>query len=98
MTTIVATNDTIRVKAEFKDYAAALLDADSQAVTFTAFDAETLKSVATAAATRQSLGVYYYDWLVPATEKGYILEMKGNFSTKPQLKRMRVKAKFKPAA
>lgn len=96
MTTSVFTLDTIRLQGTFKDLSLVLTNADGGIVSFKAYDADTLAVVATGSATQLSTGVYYYDWLVPATDgKSYFLELSGAFSTKPQLKRLKVKAKFK---
>jgi len=94
-TTTVYTGDTIRVKGTFRNQANTLIDADSNAVTFTIYNADSLRLVSTGAATRQSAGVYYYDYTVPVSEMKYIVELKGNFSALPQLSRATLKAKFR---
>lgn len=94
-TTTVYTGDTVRVKGTFKNQSNTLIDADSNSVTFNIYNADSLKIVTTAAATRQSAGIYYYDYTVPAAEIKYIVELKGNFSALPQLSRAVIKAKFK---
>ena len=94
-TTTVFTGDTIRLQGTFKNLSNTLTDADGNTVNFKAYDADTLAVVATGTTTRSSTGVYYYDWLVPSTEKAYFLELSGAFSTLTQLKRTKVKAKFK---
>ena len=73
----------------------ALIDPDSQACTFTSYLEETSKVSSTAAATRASQGVYYYDYTLPTTITNYIVEMKGTFSGDVQLKRHKLKARFK---
>lgn len=96
-TTIIYIGDTITFTAVFKDTNLAAVDPDGNAATFTVYNNETLAQVTTAAATRTSLGNYKYDWTVPDGEGViYILEMKGLFSSKPQLKRLKAKAKFRP--
>lgn len=95
--TIVYVGDTITFQAEFRDVDNALVDPDQNAATFTAYNNETLSTVATASASRASQGVYQYEWTIPSGDGViYVLEMKGNFSSKPQLKRLKVKAKFRP--
>ena len=94
-TTTVYTGDTIRVKGTFRNQSNTLIDADSNNVTFTIYNADSLRLVSTGSATRQSAGVYYYDYTVPAAEMKYIVELKGNFSALPQLSRASLKAKFK---
>ena len=94
-TTTVYTGDTIRIKGTFKNDSNVLTDADNNSVTFTIYDYETQKSVYTHAATRQSAGVYYYDYTIPNSEKKYIVELKGDFSLLPQLSRAIIKAKFR---
>ena len=96
-TTTVYVGDTITFKAEFKDISNVLVDPDSSAATFKVYNNETLAQVATGAATRLSTGVYKYEWTVPSGDGiVYILEMSCNFSSLPQLKRIKVKAKFRP--
>jgi hypothetical protein len=99
-TTIIAIGDTITFRAEFRDTSNALVDPDGSAATFTVYNNETLAKVVNAqSATRVSTGVYTYDWLVPDGDGTvYVLEMKGLFSTKPQLKRKKAKAKFRPSS
>lgn len=96
-TTSVFTGDTIRVQATFTNESGTLVDADGQAVTFKVYNADTRAVLTSAAATRSSTGIYFYDYTVPDTEQAYFLEMSGLFATKTQLKRTKIKAKFKVA-
>lgn len=96
MTTIVYTGDTITVQVVFKDTSGSLIDPDSNLATFSAYNNDNLALAATATMSRVSSGVYEYNWLIPSAEISYILEMKGLFATKPQLKRLKVRAKFRP--
>lgn len=94
---IVRTGDTSTFQAAFKDPNQALIDPDSNDATFTVYYDETGVLIASYTMTRVSQGVYTYDWLIPSDDGvTYIVEMKGLFSTKPQLQRMKVKAKFRP--
>lgn len=98
----IFSGDTIRVKATFRDWAAtgqtgALVDPDSNTATVKVFDSE-LTEVLSGTATRESQGVYYFDWTVPTTEGGYYFEYKGLFSAKPQISRQKYTVKFKPDA
>lgn len=93
----VYTNDTVRVKATFLDLNDQLVDPDGQSCTFTSYLEETGKTSSTAAATRESQGVYYYDYLLPAAQTNYIVEMAGDFSGDRQVKRFKLKARFKGA-
>lgn len=93
--TTVYTGDTIRIKGTFKNSSNTLIDADANLVTFTVYSYETKKSLATAAASRLSTGIYYYDYEVPNTERKYIVELKGDFDGYPQLARSVIKAKFR---
>jgi plastocyanin len=96
-TTTVYVGDTITFKAEFKDINNVLVDPDASAATFKVYNNETLAQVSSAAATKLSTGVYKYEWTVPSGDGIiYILEMSGDFSSLPQLKRVKVKAKFRP--
>lgn len=91
----VLTGDTVTAQGTFRDEDLALVDADSQEVTFTVYDGETRKVVFTGAATRRSKGVYYYNYTIPPIEQAYYFELEGDFAGDPQLKRVKVKAKFK---
>lgn len=93
--TTVYTGDTIRIKGTFKNSSNTLVDADANIVTFTLYSYDTKKVVDSGAASRLSTGVYYYDYTVPATEKKYIVELKGEFSSYPQLARSVIKSKFR---
>ncbi len=89
------TGDTVRVQGTFRDLANALTDADGLAVTFKVYNADSRALLTSGNAFRSSIGVYYYDYTFPDTEQAYIFELSGQFGAKPQLKRMKVKAKFK---
>jgi hypothetical protein len=95
----VIIGDTFTAHVEFTDVDGVLTDADGTAVTFTAYSADGKSTVDTGSATRISQGIYEFNWLVPgsspANQKTYILEMKGLFSTEPQLQRLKVKAVFR---
>lgn len=93
--TTVYTGDTIRIKGTFKNSSNVLTDADANLVTFTVYNYDTKKSLATGNATRQSAGIYYYDYELPALERKYIVELKGDFDGYPQLARSVIKAKFR---
>jgi hypothetical protein len=95
-TTKVYIGDTVTIQAEFRDTNNALIDADSNAVTCTIYRSDDLSTVVAASATRVSTGIYIYNWLVPNEEIIFIAEMKGNFSTRPQLKRIKARAVFRP--
>lgn len=96
-TTTVLTSDTITLKATFTDTNNSALDPDGSVATFTVYLNDDLSVVTTGTATKIATGIYSYDWLVPKDDGvGYILEMKGLFSTEPQLQRMRIKSKFRP--
>ena len=89
--------DTITFRSEFLDSDGNPGDPDGSAATFTVYNFETLAVVDTGAATRDSQGVYSYDWTVPEGDGvKYILEMKGDFNGLPQLERTRAKARFRP--
>jgi hypothetical protein len=89
------TGDTVRVQGEFRNLSDALTDADGQAVTFKVYNADSKGLLFTGNATRSSQGIYYYDYTFPSTEQAYIFELSGPFNTKTQLKRLKVKAKFR---
>ncbi len=91
------TGDTVRVQGEFTNLDDELTDADVQAVTFKVYNADSRALLDSASANRQSEGVYFYDYTFPATEQAYIFELSGEFSGNVQLKRIKVKAKFRVA-
>jgi hypothetical protein len=96
-TTTIYIGDTITFRSEFLNAAGEPGDPDGSAATFTVYNYETLSVVDTGAATRESAGVYVYNWLVPEGDGvRYILEMKGDFDGLPQLERTRAKARFRP--
>ena len=96
MSTItVFTGDTVSATAEFRDIDNALIDADSNIVNFNVYDADTHKLLETHVATRDSIGLYHYDYTIPSSEKSYYFEFEGLFGAKPQLQRIKVKASFK---
>lgn len=97
--TVIYIGDTVKFRAEFRDENDALIDPDGSAATATIYNFETLATVTTGAATRLSQGIYIFQWTVPAGDGvQYIFEMKGLFTALPELKRIRVKAKFRPSA
>lgn len=91
------TGDTIRIRVTFKDNLNQLADADDNEVFLTVYDAEDTDTVITTSTlvTRQSAGIYYYDYTMPDTPMKLVLEMKGLFGTHPQLERTRAKVKFR---
>jgi hypothetical protein len=63
--------DTIRLKATFYNYSGALADPDSVTAKIYSHIGQIL--LATGAATKESTGVYYYDYTVPADVPGLIV-------------------------
>jgi len=88
--------DTVTVEAKFYNLNNALIDADNNQVTFTAFSNDSLEVVASALATRSSAGVYKYDWIIPEDADLFVVEMKGFFDSLPQLNRIKVRSRFRP--
>ena len=92
----VTNGDTVRAKIDWTNWAidgsGALVDPDSQSTTFVVYDGPTMAQIDTGAATREAVGVYYYDYTVPAgnDSKSYVFEFTATFSAKPQLSRQRV--------
>ena len=92
----VTNGDTVRAKIDWTNWAVdgsgALVDPDGQSTTFTVYNGSTMAEMATGAATRESVGVYYYEYTVPAgnDSKSYVFEFTADFSAKPQLSRQRV--------
>lgn len=89
--------DTIRVKATFRDWApegqqGSLTTPASVEVNLYRDDESPLQTALTP--TNESLGVYFYDWTLPTEAGAYYIEFKGLINGKPQLSRMKVKAKW----
>lgn len=57
--------DTVRLKASFYNFSDAL--ADPTGVTCTVYDGKKNKLVDAAVATKESTGIYYYDYTLPST-------------------------------
>jgi hypothetical protein len=104
MTTLVFTGDTITVKGRFTSEVeegaptSTLLDPDGNSVTITVYDAdEVVITTATTPTdvTRESTGVYVYQWTAPLVAGIYWIEFKGLVATKPQLRRRKFSVKFK---
>jgi len=92
-----AHGDTIRVKVTFTDEETTVVqDTDDQQASVVIYNAETLQRLVNGgAATRESEGVYYYDWTTTANISAtYVAEVSGVFSGKTHLKRAKFKAKF----
>lgn len=92
----VQNGETCRPKVTWTNWATdgtgEVADPDSQSTTFTVYDNATMVQVATGAATRESIGVYYYDWTVPASDdpQTFLIEFTANFAAKPQKATQRV--------
>ena len=91
----IFTNDTVRIKATFKDFDQVAIDPDGQTATFKVYDFERTV-LETFTAVRDGVGLYHYDWTVPDIEGTYFVEFKGEFSGAPQLTRQKFAVKFKP--
>lgn len=89
--------DTIRVRAEFRDWAPEgtegdLLAPSSVEVNLYNSDESVLQSGLSAV--NEALGVYYYDWTLPTEAGSYFIEFIGTVNGKPQLSRLKIKAKW----
>lgn len=60
--------DTVRLKASFYNYLGAL--ADPTGVKITIYDGQRTVLVDAVAATKETTGIYYYDYLVPVSGVG----------------------------
>ncbi len=90
----VFTGDTVTFGVNFYTTDGILMDPDSDTGTFTVYRQDNKRLIFTDDLERDSIGSYHYDWTIPAEETHYIIEMEGTFSSKPQLKRVKIKAKF----
>jgi hypothetical protein len=97
----VTNGDTVRAKIPWtnwsEDGSGSLVDPDGQTTTFTVYNGSTLAEIATGAATRETTGVYFYDYTIPAgnDSKTYVFEFTADFSSKPQVSRQRVVGRYK---
>lgn len=89
------TGDTIRIKGTFRNLSDILQDADGNDVTLKVYNADTRSLLSSHTASRESEGIYFYDYTFPTKERAYIFELSGLFGGKVQLKRFKTKAKFK---
>ena len=95
----ITNGDTVRAKITWTNWATdgsgAPADPDSQSTTFTVYYGATMVQESTGAATREDIGIYYYDYTVPAgnDSTSYVFEFSSNFSSKPQISRQRVVAR-----
>lgn len=92
--TTITPTATIRDKADLGEDGP-LVDPDGNTVTVTVYDSAN-KVVETGAATRESLGVFYYNWTTPTKQGIYFVEFKCTFAGKPELQRKRYTVKFRP--
>lgn len=100
MTPELFTGDTKKIKATFTSLVAEdaptgpPADPDSQACTFTVYNADE-RSILSSAAVRESTGVFSFEWTAPVVAGTYWVEFKGLFNGKPELKRKKYSVKFK---
>ncbi len=97
METIYLQGNTMRITAEFRDFANVLanpttLDFTVYTNSFTLVSTESLNLVDT----KVSEGVYQHDYVMDALDynKVYIIEMKGVINDKPSLNRKAITVKF----
>lgn len=97
----IFTGDTVRVKASFYDWVpegepgVTLIDPDGEVASVKVFDGD-LNLVDEGSATKEAVGVYYYDWTAPAADGVYLLEFSADFDGLPQLSRKSFLAKIRP--
>lgn len=89
------TGTTIRGTGTFKDINTDAL-ADPNLVTAKGYDSDRNELFTnTANVVRVSLGVFYYDWILPTIEGNYYLELHGDMGSEPVIRRIKFKAKFR---
>jgi len=79
---IAKIGNTVRLKATFYNLAGAATDPDASAVTLNIYDGNRTV-VTTQPCTRESAGVYYYDYTIPAGAGPLHWEMAGKMATLP---------------
>jgi hypothetical protein len=82
------TGDTIRLQATFKNFAGTLANL-TVAPTLKIYDENKvlLTTIASGSLTNASTGVYYYDYLIPATDGIYYIEFAGTVDSSVVLRR-----------
>lgn len=89
------TGTTIRGKGTFKDINTDAL-ADPDTVIAKGYDNDrNVLFTNTANVVRESVGIFYYDWVLPLVEGNYYLELHGDMGAEPVIKRVKFKAKFR---
>ncbi len=103
MTTIYPTNDTIKIRAYFRDYAVPpavgdLIDPDTLEVNTYTGDMVLIENIPDGDGdiVRESLGTYTYEWELPTADGTYYIEFHGEVADKNVIRRKKIKIKWKP--
>lgn len=101
MTTIYPSGDTIRVRVTFRDYAVAptlgaVIDPDSITVKIYDSKENLVETIGGGDVVHESTGIYYYDWTLD--EGTFFIEFSGDFGGNPEIKRAKIKSKWKAGA
>ncbi|WP_210367429.1 hypothetical protein [Bacillus sp. REN3] len=86
--------DTVRLKVHFKTFTGQSVDPTDIKLTIYKTDKTQIEQIAITDSDKESVGVYFYDY-VPADELNeFIFEFVGSYSNKPILSRGKVAVKF----
>lgn len=85
--------DTVRLRSSFYNFAGEL--ADPTSVTITIYDGDKVVLVNAGATTKESTGIYYYDYTVPSTSPDpLVYEFSGTLESHVSLSRATINRKW----
>lgn len=86
--------DTVRLKVHFKTFTGQLVDPTDIKLTIYKTDKTQIEQIAISDSDKESVGVYFYDYLPASELNEFIFEFAGSYSNKPILARGKVEVKF----
>lgn len=79
--------DTVRLCCHFRTFDGQLIDPDDIAITIYDEQSNVLHTSPITSQNRESVGAYFYDYVVPNSSGDLTFEYKGTYETKPILSR-----------
>lgn len=86
--------DTIRLKVNFKTFGGTLIDPSDITLTIYDKDKQQIEQFILTDSDKETVGVFFYDYVLPANQELIIFEFAGVYNTKPILIRDEVKIRF----
>lgn len=86
--------DTIRLKVHFKTFDGVLIDPSNITLTIYDKDEQQIEQFQLTDSDKEKVGVYFYDYVLPANQEIIIFEFAGVYNNKPILIRDEVKISF----